>query len=134
MQDGRSEVAQLKTLRTMTQKVYDIVHPVAACWESSLMLRDALTRAGIPARLTVVTVHGSDAHCVVICGEYVCDPTVFQFGTGDEWTVVPLAGSPYTLGGNAEFTANIRELENADGLRCTRILSGLVKMKCPARV
>jgi hypothetical protein len=106
-----------KTLRMMTQRVSEIVYPSPACWEASLMLRDALTCAGIPARLAVVSCHGSDAHCAVVCGEYVCDPTVFQFNTGDEWTVVPLAGSPYTLGGNEEFTANIRELENADGLR-----------------
>ena len=31
-------------MRTVTQQVYEIVHPVAGCWVASLMLRDALLK------------------------------------------------------------------------------------------
>jgi hypothetical protein len=104
-------------LREMTQRVCNLIYPTAACWEASLMLRDALLSEGIPAHIAVVTVFGCDEHCVVICEEYVCDPTVFQFETGDDWVVERLTGSPYTLGGDEEFTAAVTKLKNEDGLR-----------------
>jgi hypothetical protein len=96
---------QIDVLQKYTELVHAAVRPTAACWESSLMLRDLLICHGFRSskpKVVTVTVHGCDEHCVVLCGGYICDPTAFQFGKCDAWVIVHKDDpqSVYALGGS----------------------------------
>jgi hypothetical protein len=72
-----------------TARVYRAVYPVAACWESSLLLRDVLRVNGWgDARVVAVRIGTYEEHCVVLCDEYICDPTAFQFTGMPDYVVV----------------------------------------------
>jgi len=84
------------------------------------MLRDLLIYHGFKGfepKVVTVTVHGCAEHCVVLCGDYICDPTAFQFGTGNAWVIVHKDDpqSVYALGGSPEYQELIEGLQGTNG-------------------
>jgi len=84
------------------------------------MLRDLLLIRGFEdfdPKVVTVTVHGCDEHCVVLCGDYICDATAWQFAKGDSWVVTRGgdARCEYVMSGNPDYDETIERLQGCVG-------------------